>query len=58
MELKLVNDTAERGIAYIQSYNFVLIKHEGQKQYLLQVIQKHRQRFPNPNKTTSVRKLF
>jgi len=51
-ELKVVNDTAERGIALFQSFNSVLSKHEDQKQYIMQVVENHRHRFPNSNKST------
>ena len=38
--LKVVNET-ERGVALIQSFNGVLTNQEEQKQFLLQVIEKH-----------------
>lgn len=50
--VKVVNDAAERGVALIQEFNGVLTIHEEQKQFLLQVIEKHRHDFPNPNKST------
>jgi hypothetical protein len=50
--LKVVNDPAERGIALIQQFNPVLTKQEEQKQYLLQVVEKHRQDFPDSRKST------
>ena len=40
--LKVVNDSAERGVKLIQDYNEILIKNEEQKPYLLQVVQDHR----------------
>lgn len=51
-ELTVVNDVAERGIALIEEYNNCLTKNEDQLQYLLQVVQEHRRRFPNFNKET------
>ncbi|KAK5645149.1 hypothetical protein RI129_006449 [Pyrocoelia pectoralis] len=54
--LKVVNDAAERGISLIQSFNGIITNQEEQKQYLLQVIEKHRQDFPNSNKSTVVAK--
>lgn len=51
-DLKVVNDAAERGVALIQNYNAILTNQEKEKQYLLQVIEKHRQEMPNSNKTT------
>jgi hypothetical protein len=53
-KLKVVNDAAERGIALCQTFNAVLTKHEDQKQFLLQVVEKHRLEFPNANKSTVV----
>ena len=52
MSLKVVNDAAERGISLIQSFNAVISNQEEQKQYLLQVVEKHRRDFPHPNKST------
>ena len=51
-ELKVVNDSAERGVALIEEYNSILTRKENQKQYLLKVVQDHRRRFPNFNKGT------
>lgn len=39
MQLKVVNDVAERGI---QSFNSVLTNQEEQKQFVLQVVERHR----------------
>ncbi len=50
--LKVVNDAAERGVALIQTFNGVLTNQEEQKQFLLQVVEKHRCDFPNANKST------
>jgi len=50
--LKVVNDAAERGVALIQAFNGVLTNQEEQKQFLLQVVEKHRCDFPNCNKST------
>jgi len=47
-----VNDAAERGIVLIQSFNGILTNQEEQKQNLLQVVEHHRQQYPNPNKST------
>lgn len=49
-DLKVVNDIAERALALIEQYNDSLTKNEEQKQYLLQVVQKHRKAFPNCHK--------
>ncbi|KAG0723732.1 hypothetical protein GWK47_042055 [Chionoecetes opilio] len=40
--LRVVNDTAERGVALIQSFNLQLTKDEEQRQFLLQVVEAHR----------------
>lgn len=48
--LKVVNDCAERGVALIQAFNGVLTKDETQKQYLLQLVSRHRKDFPEPTK--------
>ena len=50
--LKVVNDSAERGIALATAFNSTLTKQEEQKQYLFQIVESHRQRFPNPKKST------
>lgn len=52
--LKVVNDAAERGVALIQTFNGILTSQEKQKQFLLQVVEKHRHNFPNANKSTLV----
>jgi len=39
--LKVVNDAAERGVALIQAFSGVLTNQEEQKQFLLQVVEKH-----------------
>jgi len=44
-----VNDTAERGVAFIQTFN-ATTKNEAQKQYLLQVIEQHWRQFPTCNR--------
>ena len=48
--LKVVNDTAERGISLIQKYNDTLTKDEEQKQYLLRLVANHRKMLPSPSK--------
>lgn len=52
LKLKVVNDAAERGISLIQSFNSVLTNQEEQKQYLLQVVEKHRLDYPDTKKST------
>ena len=49
-KMKVVNDSAERGIALIEKYNECLMKDEEQKQYLLRFVQRHRQLYPTSSK--------
>jgi len=49
-KMKVVNDSAERGIALIEKYNECLTKDEEQKQYLLRFVQRHRQLYPTSSK--------
>ena len=50
--MKVVNDTAERGIALMQQYNSSLTKNEEQKQFLLRLVERHRKTFPSSAKST------
>lgn len=49
--VRVVNDLAERGVALIQQFNSLITRDEEQKQYLLQIVEKHRQTFSTANKT-------
>jgi len=49
--MKVVNDPAERAIALMQQYNSSLTKNEEQKQYLLRLVERHRQNYPSCAKT-------
>jgi len=53
-QLQVANDNAERGVALIEEYNKIITKKETQKQYLLQVVQDHRRRFPECKKGSLV----
>ena len=53
--LRVVNDHAERGVALIAEYNSIITKSEDQMQFLLQVVQDHRKRFPDSKKETLTR---
>lgn len=53
-DLKVINDLAERGVALVQDYNNCLTRSEGQKQYLLQVVEEHRKKFPDVTKNKVV----
>ena len=48
--IKVVNDTAERGIALISDYNNVLTTDEDQKQHLYKVVTQKRKNFPSTSK--------
>ena len=50
MRMKVVNDTAEHGLAQIQKYNDTITKNEHQKQFLLRFIQRHRKLYPTSTK--------
>lgn len=56
-QLKVVNDAAERGVSLIQNFNSVITNQEEQKQYLLQVVERHRQHFPESKKSVIVKEL-
>jgi len=56
--LRVVDDTAERGVALMQEYNSLLTKDEEQMQFSLQVIQEHRKLYPDSNKSTIVQGLI
>jgi hypothetical protein len=48
--LKVVNDSAESGIALIEKDNQGLTKNEEQKQFLLRFVQNHRITFQSSSK--------
>jgi len=50
-QLKVVNDAAERGVALMQTFNTVLSNQEEQKQFVLQVVEKHRREFATAKKS-------
>ena len=51
-ELRVVNDTAERGVQLMQEYNALVTKDEEQTQFALQVVQEHRKHYPDCKKST------
>ena len=55
--ITVVNDFAERGVALMEAYNLTLTKDEDQRQYILQVVEAYRGRFPNASKGTVTRHL-
>ena len=50
--LRVVNDFAELGVAMMQEFNLSLTKTEEQKQFLLQVVEDHRRKYPDARKPT------
>jgi hypothetical protein len=48
--LTVVNDSAERAVALMQTFNPVLTKNEEQKQFLLQVMEEHQKNIQMPRK--------
>lgn len=54
IEVSVVNDNAERGVALIQEYNNSLTKNEEQKQYLLRVVEDHRRKISSCTKSAFV----
>jgi len=49
-ELRVVNDTAERGVTLMQEFNALLTKDEEQTQFAMQVIKEHHKRYPDSKK--------
>ena len=41
-KLRVVNDTAERGVKLFEDYNTILTKNEDEKQFLLHVVEENR----------------
>jgi hypothetical protein len=56
-ELRVVNDTAERGVALMQDYNALFTKNEEQTQFILQVVSEHRKYYPDSKKSTLLQVL-
>lgn len=50
-KMNVVNDNAERAVALMQSFNTHLTKNEEQMQYILQIVEKHREEQPTPSKS-------
>ena len=55
--LKVVNDTAERGVKLMQEYNQLLVKNEEEKQYILQIVSEHRKQFPDVTKQSLLKEI-
>ncbi|XP_050541482.1 uncharacterized protein LOC126905632 [Daktulosphaira vitifoliae] len=54
--LFVINDPAERGVALMTSFNNCLTNDEEQRQYLIQVVERHRNEYPDCKKATLVTK--
>lgn len=55
--LKVVNDCAERSVKLMQDYHGLITGNEEHKIYALQVIQRHRQLYPDCSRKTLKRKF-
>ncbi|GBN14116.1 hypothetical protein AVEN_209191-1 [Araneus ventricosus] len=55
--LRVVNNTAERGVKLMQDFNGLLTVDEEQKQFLLQCVEDHRKQYPDCKKVTLKRKF-
>ena len=45
--IRVVNDTAERGVALMEEYNKLHTNNEEQKQYMLLAVKEFHQRYPH-----------
>jgi len=52
--VRVVNDLAEHTVALIQEFNSSLTRDEEQKQYLLQVVEDHRNKFSASTKCSAI----
>lgn len=50
-DLSVVNDTAERGIKFIQDYNRILTNDEEEMQLILQIVEAYRKKYPSFKKS-------
>ena len=53
-----VNDCVERGVALMTTFNEKLTGNEEQKQFLLQVVQQHRIKYPESIKQILIASMF
>ncbi|CAH0392261.1 unnamed protein product [Bemisia tabaci] len=56
-KIKVVNDTAERGVKLFEEYSQKLTKSDEERQPILQVVSDYRKAFPNVKKSTLRKKL-
>lgn len=52
LNLKITNDTAERGVKMIQDYSKILTKDSKERQDILQVVEQHRDEIRDVKKST------
>ena len=52
LNLKITNDTAERGVKMIQDYSKILTKDTKERQDILQVVEQHRNEIRDVKKST------
>lgn len=50
-DLLVVNDTAERGIKFIQDYNRILTNNEEELQMILQIVEAYKKKYPSYQKS-------
>ena len=53
-QLRVINNTAVRGVALIQEYIYVLVKNKTQRQFLFQVVADHPKNLTDATKKTVV----
>lgn len=56
-DLRVVNDSAERGVKLMQEFNNVLTRNEEEKQFVMQIVSDYRKRYPDTKKTTLMQNL-
>ena len=56
--LKIVNNTAERGVKLMSDYNEILTTNEDNKQYILQVLEEYRQFYPDTKKSSLIKDKY
>lgn len=58
MNLRVVNDCAERAVKLMEDYSNKFTKDEKQQQYIVQIVRQHREIFPTIAKTSNLTKKF
>lgn len=49
--LQVVNDNAERGVKFMKNYNRILTNDEEQRQFIMQIVETYKKKFPSHNKS-------